>query len=98
MLIEEVGLQNNNNAISIDTRIRYITVSAERQARAEAMRVERERLVKAERQDAKEEVARMGVEIRAAAMKAERQASAVKLFSRFRLASDCFWVPFRLVD
>ena len=92
-----MGIQNNNNAISIDTIIRYIRVSAERQARAEAMRVEREILVKAKRWDADEEVARIEVARRAAAMKAERQAAAVKYFSHFRLASDCFRVPFRLV-
>ena len=46
---------HNNNAISIDTRIRYIRVSAKRQARAEAMRVERTKKVEAGQRASEEE-------------------------------------------
>ena len=97
MLTEEVGIHNNNNAISIDTIIRYIRISAKRQARTEATRVERERQVAAERQAAEEESSRTESEIRATVMKDERQAATVKLFSDLRLASDCFQIHFRLV-
>ena len=54
------------------------------------MRVERERQFKAERQAAKKETAWMEAERLATMMKAERHATAVKLFSDFRLASNSF--------
>ena len=54
---------NNNNAISIDTRIRYIRVSVKLNAREEGMSVERKRQVKADRRYAKEEASQMEEEI-----------------------------------
>ena len=63
MLLGEVGINKYiYNAISTDTRIRYIRVSAKRQAREEAMRVESKRKVKAEQWVAEEEAARMEAE------------------------------------
>ena len=56
-----------------------VRVSAERQARAEAMRFDRKREVEAERRAAKEEAARMEEKRRTAVMKAERQADDVEL-------------------
>ena len=58
------------------------------------MRVERERQVEAKRRVAKEETVWMEADRRAAAMKSEIQATAVKLFSDFRLAQDCFQIHF----
>ena len=71
---------NNNNAISIDTRIRYIRVSVKLNAREEGMSVERKRQVKAERRYAKEEASQMEEEIWATAMKMENQDAKVVLY------------------
>ena len=58
--------------------IRYIRVGAERQARAEAMKVDRNRQVKADQQDVGSEAAQTEAERRAATMKLERQATDVE--------------------
>ena len=86
---------NNNNAIIIDTRIRYIRVSAKWKARVEEMRVKRNRQVKAERRAAEEEAARMEADRKAAAIKAETQVTAVEL--SFQIL-DWLQIAFRLIS